>query len=96
MQNDARDKWVPELLSDPRVSYFWDEERLSGVWFSDQISGQQPLSWDSYFLYGPDATWEDIPDPLISTGYTIIEKVEQLEADLARFVPQSIFAYSRS
>lgn len=83
VQGDARAKWDPELLSDPRVSYFWDEGRVSGVWFSEQISGQQPLSWDSYFLYGPGAVWDDVPGPLVSTGYTIIEKAEQLNADLA-------------
>ena len=88
VRGDARDQWDPELLNDPRVSYFWDEERLSGNWFSEHISGQQPLSWDSYFLYGPGATWSDegISEPVVSTGYTIISKAGQLDMDLARLL----------
>ena len=83
IQSDARDQWDPALLMDQRVSYFWDEARVSGFWFSELISGQQPLSWDSYFLYGPEATWDDIPGPLVSSGYTIIEFADQLNADIS-------------
>ena len=83
VSGDARAKWDPDLLADARVSYFWDEERVTGRWFSEYISGQKPLAWDAYFLYGPDATWDDIPGPLVSTGYTIMDAVGQLGADMA-------------
>ena len=82
VSGDARSEWDPELLTDPRVSYYWDEGRVSGVWFSEHVSGQQPLAWDAYFLYGADAAWSDGPGPLVSTGYTIIDRAEQLGADL--------------
>lgn len=82
VQGDARSEWDPELLSDRRVSYFWDEERISGFWFSEHVSGQKPLAWDAYFLYDAGGTWDDVPGPLISEGYTIIDMAERLKSDL--------------
>ena len=37
-----------------------------------------PLAWDIFFLYGPEAVWEDVPAPLISSGSTIIAKRDRL------------------
>ena len=88
VQGDARSKWDPDLLTDARVTYFWDEQRVTGMWFSEQVSGQQPLAWDAYFLYGAHAAWDDVPNPLVSTGYTIIDKSEQLRADLLSLYAQ--------
>ncbi|MEZ4713919.1 MAG: hypothetical protein R3A44_42435 [Caldilineaceae bacterium] len=56
---------------------------MSGNWFAQHVSQQEPLAWDAYFLYGADAVWEAEPGPLISTGYTIMERTQQLSADLA-------------
>ena len=41
-----------------------------------------PLVWDISFLYGPDAVWEDIPEPLVISGYAIIARREDLENNL--------------
>lgn len=61
---------------------------MSEFWFSEQISGQQPLSWDSYFLYGPDTTWDAVPGPLVSSGYTIIQFADQLNADMSSLLAE--------
>ena len=79
---DVRTEWDPEILADARVTHYWDEACVTGFWFSESVSGQQPVAWDAYFLYGADATWEDIPGPLISNGHPIVTKAEQLQADL--------------
>lgn len=79
---DVRTEWDPELLSDARVSHYWDEECVSGFWFSEHVTGQKPVAWDAYFLYGADATWDDTLGPLVSTGYPIVAKSEKLQADL--------------
>jgi len=79
---DARSEWDPEILSDARVTHYWDEECVTGFWFSERVSGQKPVAWDAYFLYSTGATWEDIPGPLISTGHPIVAETEQLQADL--------------
>jgi hypothetical protein len=34
-----------------------------------------------YYLYGPEAVWETIPAPLISSGGTIYRERETLRAD---------------
>ena len=36
------------------------------------------ITWDGYYLYGPDATWEDSPSPLIGSGGTIYAEQETL------------------
>lgn len=79
---DARDKWKPTLLSDNRVMHFWDEGRIAGQWFAKNVRGRDGISWDIYFLYGPDANWQTIPSPLISSGSTVIGKRRQLERDI--------------
>ena len=79
---DGRSEWNPDLLSDARVTHFWDEERQAGLWFAQNVSSQTPIAWDIYFLYGAEATWADIPTPIVSYGRTIIAKKEQLRTDL--------------
>ena len=79
----ARDKWDSELLTDPRVVQFWDKGKVSGRFFADKegfVVG--PIAYDVYYLYGPEATWETKPEPLISSGYTVLGKGDNLRADL--------------
>ena len=42
-----------------------------------------PVAWDAYHLYGPDARWNDVPEPLIGSGYTIYGKRKSLAAEIA-------------
>ena len=84
-RTDMRSAWNPNLLPDKRVTHYWDEDRISGYWFSEHVSHQQPLAWDAYFLYDADATWDDVPSPLIGTGYTIIANAKRLQAEFSAF-----------
>ena len=79
----ARDKWESDLLSDSRVVHYWDENKETGRFFAEQegfVIG--PVAYDAYYLYGPDATWETKPAPLISPGYTPIGNADSLRSDL--------------
>ena len=38
--------------------------------------------WDTYLLYGPDATWNQAPGPLLSSGGTIIDTSADLRDTL--------------
>jgi hypothetical protein len=70
-------------LTDERVIHLWDEDREVGRWYAQQ--GVYPfgtVAWDIYFLYGPDATWEESPEPLLSSGFTIIGQSQQLLNDI--------------
>ena len=71
--------WNGNTLPDSRVMHFWDGERQVGEWFAEQVEGYRGVSWDVYYLYGPDAKWEAIPSPLVASGGTIYGERETLE-----------------
>jgi len=62
------------LLPDLRVIHYWDQTRMSGSFFkrniAPDVSGS--VAWDMFFLYGPEAVWKEIPEPLVDKGRTII------------------------
>lgn len=69
------------LLPDPRVRHFWNEDFIVGNHYSEAAFGR--TAWDIYFLYGPDAVWEERPEPLISSGFTVIGQRRQLQEDFS-------------
>ena len=79
---DAREEWDGNTMPDPRVMHFWDGESLVGQWFAEQVEGYRGVSWDVYYLYGPDAKWESIPSPLVGSGGTIIDKRQVLKMQI--------------
>jgi hypothetical protein len=60
------------VLPDRRVIQFWDESALTSDWFAKNVDNTPFPSWDTYYLYGPNARWETTPQPLINSGGTII------------------------
>lgn len=88
----ARDEVAPDAyLHDPRVTMYWDERRLAGRWFDENVTRlgarqNQPdrVEWDAYFLYGPSAEWGDAPPSIMSWGRTIYSERERLLRDLSR------------
>jgi hypothetical protein len=83
LPGDARGEWDPRLLTDERVTHFWDEEKLAGRFFAETEKFFSPIAWDAYYLYGPEARWDDRPAPLVSWGYTIMGKRNQLQEDFS-------------
>jgi hypothetical protein len=67
------------VLPDPRVIQFWDESALTSDWFAEHVERSAAPAWDVYYLYGPDASWSDVPGPLVSSGATIIGRSSELE-----------------
>lgn len=89
LPSDNRSTWDPKRLTDPRVSQFWDTDQVIGRWYADNIGfSHGPLAWDVYYLYGPEATWEEIPSPLLSTGYTLFGQRSQLSQDFERLITE--------
>lgn len=84
LAGDSRSRWRSGAMPDPRVTHFWDEERIASQWFAEHVEGAQGLTWDIYFLYGPEATWDanGTPQPLISSGATVLGKREELQTSL--------------
>jgi hypothetical protein len=79
---DAREEWDGTTMPDPRVIHFWDGDTQIGQWFAKQVDGYEGVAWDVYYLYGPEATWNSIPSPLIGSGGTIYSKHKQLETQV--------------
>jgi hypothetical protein len=80
--SDARGMWNGNTLPDPRVTHFWDGEMQVGEWFAEKVEGYRGVSWDVYYLYGPDATWENTPSPLVGMGGTIYGERNVLDTQI--------------
>ena len=65
-------------MPDPRVKHFWDGELEVSRWFARRVDGYEGVSWDMYYLYGPEAEWKTIPGPLDYSGGAIYRERETL------------------
>jgi hypothetical protein len=77
------------VLPDPRVVHYWDGEAATSEWFARNVEKSLAPAWDVYYLYGSDATWTDVPGPLISSGATIIGQSSPLGDAIARLLQGS-------
>jgi hypothetical protein len=87
LPTDARSRWgwTGGVLADARALHFWDEKKIVGRWFAQQGNPEDSdggIVWDAYYLYGPNAQWDSKPEPLISTGTTVRDKVAELKKQL--------------
>jgi hypothetical protein len=85
VENDSRQGLVPDLLSDPRVVRLWDPERRAGKWYAQFLTGHNDpkqkysdVEWDVWFLYGPEATWEQATQP-VDWGRPVVATSEKLK-----------------
>ncbi|CAN5738943.1 hypothetical protein BH18ACI4_BH18ACI4_11000 [soil metagenome] len=81
---DARGawRWTGNVITDPRVVHFWDDQKVVGRWFAQPETPAEidaGIVWDAFFLYGPEAEWQAKPKPLISWGATVIDEFDTLE-----------------
>ena len=67
------------VLPDPRVVQYWDDSALTSQWFAKNVEHRSFPAWDVYYLYGPDATWTNVPEPLVSSGGTVIGESSALK-----------------
>ncbi len=66
LPRDSRGGFPADLLTDSRVTQFWDEGHLVGTAFAPLADWHQGVLWDAYFLYRCDARWETVaPKPLL-------------------------------
>ena len=83
---DSRDQWDGGGLIDRRVVHLWDGPDIAGYWFVAHEPGFQGNDWDAYLLFGPTATWTAWPEPLISSGSTVIGQADTLAQSIAPLI----------
>ena len=74
-------------MTDSRVTQYWDADKAAGRFFAeheDFMFGS--VAYDIYYLYGPEAQWDIKPLPLVSSGYTVMAKRNQLKKDIGRLL----------
>ncbi len=85
LPGDSRDLVDRKVLNDHRVANYYDPNRLVGSWFAEHTGGSG-IVWDAYFLYGADASWTDVPGPLVSSGGSVIGSSEDLAVAFGKLV----------
>ena len=83
---DSRDSVDTGVIDDPRATHFWDADRVVGRWFADTGVGGPAASsivWDAYYVFGPDASWNQRPAPVAGTGSPVISTTGSLERELS-------------
>ncbi len=86
LAGDDRSQWPDNLLTDDRVTHYWDPDGNIGYWFADRQDSFDTygfvgsLAWDIYYLFGADAGWGDLPSPEIISGTTIVGTASRLES----------------
>jgi hypothetical protein len=85
---DSRRLLDTRVLSDSRVTYFWDQQKVAGRWFSEHVTNRRRITWDAYFLYGPGARWDQEPGPLVSRSPagSVIAAASQLQQAVQPFL----------
>ena len=78
LSGDSRDLVDRRVLNDPRVTNFYDPNKLVGSFFAEHSDQGGGIVWDAYFLYGPDASWSSEPGPVLSSGGSVISSTSDL------------------
>jgi hypothetical protein len=76
---DGRNRWDAAGLTDHRVTHLWDGPDESGGWLAGNVSGYDGSDWDTYLLFGPDATWDAQPGPLLAGGGPVDAEIDTLK-----------------
>jgi hypothetical protein len=59
--------------------HLWDGNDVSGDWLTANVGGYQGSDWDTYLLFGPDATWASQPGPLRNSGSPVDHQIDDLK-----------------
>ena len=88
VQSDNRSRWESDLLTDHRVTHFWDTDKLVGTWYGENVTVLEPghVEWDMFFLYGRGIAWNEDHSGVFSSGRTIWKRRDRLAQDAATLV----------
>jgi hypothetical protein len=70
---------VADTMVDPRATHFWDNERLVSDELANAYAKSGDLVWDAFYVFGPEATWEDDPPRPLGDGSPVVEHMATLK-----------------
>ena len=78
---------VADLLVDPRTTHYWDnEQQVSHALGAAYYGSPGQLVWDAFFVFGPDARWNDGPPHPLETGGPVVEHMPTLRSVLSPYL----------
>jgi hypothetical protein len=83
LPGDFRRSVDRRLLADRRVTNFWDEDATVDEWFAAR-AGADTITWDAFYLYGPEASWSSLPSRPVALGSPVFDRKDELRAALRR------------
>jgi hypothetical protein len=88
LAGDSREGLDPTVLEDARVKQFWDSQQAAGRWFARRanLGLNPPLLWDAYLVFGPQARWRRVPQPLQEWGSPVIAQSDSLRRALEPYL----------
>ena len=78
LRTDVRALWDPTIIPDTRATQYWDKDKTVSSWLSHLSEDYDGVDWDVYYLFGPDARWDEKPTPIRSVGATILFESDKL------------------
>ncbi len=98
LPGEINPRWDPETLTDPRGINLWDPQRVASIWLAGHQDYEGPQRsalartvdgliwgkaiWDTYFLYGPQAEWDESLSGLMLSGFPIAHHREDIRQAL--------------
>jgi hypothetical protein len=82
LPTDSRDAWDSQFFTDPRVTQWWDADRIVGQWLANKqnidLGDHGAVIWDAFLLFGTDAQWQSSPSDLLAWGTPIVGRFPEL------------------
>lgn len=87
LATDSRSEWDGSVLADQRVTHFWDEAREVKRALAPLAERRSEAGHpDEYFLFGPEATWDEAPSGLRDSGQNILGRSGELRSAVDELV----------
>lgn len=76
------------MLTDKRVTHYWDEQDIVGTWFAKQgenigLAARDGIFlWDAFLLFSRDSIWEEYPNDLQTGSSPVMSSIKLLQESL--------------
>ncbi len=81
LPSDGSSRMKPSMLDDERLVQYWDQERVTGKWYTANAKDCPNLgavAWDAFYVYGADGKWDEVATQPIACGTPVIQAKDEL------------------